>query len=519
MLERLTEDALLLVVSFLAVPDLLRLTRTCRQLRHTLGNPDGSAITNAFSRQWGPNFSVWQPLFAVANTSVRFQTAAVCEKLAALCGCWTLVNIEGFERAVRGGICSILPTVDGLRVCLVAPKRVCLDDFEWQHSDPLQDIGRAVAFLGRLDLVAAIECTYLADRVLPAFDMDVQLLSAWDGKTVRARLVGREYTAIGDICAGSGKCVSCAELLHELAASFDPCLPHHDVFYPPHAPDIARRSDEHGAAPDSASHHAAHVLASYRMKDTSRHCLSRSDFHELSGQCASDQPSASHARCIMCSQSLPSGGVQCSPSNCTCSRSNRPLGLKVRFANDATCCLGFVCCTATLPRFDSGDLLPLFKSAYPITAPWTTTPLPSPQPMLLPSASCLCSVQGLWAGDYGPHGIEIICVLQVKPHQLFDILSTQSHFSHAQTQARDRKFAVKLTGDPNIPAGQVTFVIPNQPLLSRPVHLPCGCSSELRRGIFAAQDIDEPPCNCPPATVRANCVCGMQLFYGICMFT
>ena len=276
---------------------------------------------------------------------------------------------------------------------------------------------------------------------------------------MEARLVGREYTASGDLCAGSVQCVSCTELLHELAASCDPCLPHHDVFYPPHAPDIARHSHEHGAAPGterSTSHHAARGLASDRMKDTSRHCLSRSDFHELSGQCASDQPSASHARCNMCSQSLPSGGVQCSPSNCTCSRSNRPLGLKVRFAADAKCCLGFVCCTSTLPRFDSGDLLPLFNStAYPITAPWTPTPLPSPQsspqPALLPSASCLCSVQGLWAGDYGPHGIEIICVLQVKPHQLFDIRSTQSHFLTSKRRHATANSRSNSLGTPTFP--------------------------------------------------------------------
>ena len=151
------EDALLLVVSFLGVPDLLRMSRTCRHLRQTLGNPDGSVITNVFQKQWGSHFAVWQPLFAVARTSTRLQTAAVCDKFAAMCGCWTLLNIEGYSSTVRGGVCSVLPTADGLRVCLVAPKRVCLDDFEWEDSHPLQDIDRAVAFLGRLSVIEAIE--------------------------------------------------------------------------------------------------------------------------------------------------------------------------------------------------------------------------------------------------------------------------------------------------------------------------------------------------------------------------
>jgi hypothetical protein len=62
---------------------------------------------------------------------------------------------------VRGGICSVLPTADGLRVCLVAPKRVCLDDFEWNESHPFEDVDRAVAFRGGHDLTAAINRAYL----------------------------------------------------------------------------------------------------------------------------------------------------------------------------------------------------------------------------------------------------------------------------------------------------------------------------------------------------------------------
>ena len=85
---------------------------------------------------------------------------------------------------------------------------------------------------------------------------------------------------------------------------------------------------------------------------------------------------------------------------------------------------------------------------------------------------------------------------------------TIAFFSHAHAQARDRKFAVKVTGDPNVPAGQVAFVVPCQPLLLRASALPCGCRSELRRGIFGAQDVEED-CNCIPLP-RANSISGVQ---------
>ena len=74
-------------------------------------------------------------------------------------------------------------------------------------------------------------------------------------------------------------------------------------------------------------------------------------------------PSSSHVNssscCSICSRGMPSRGVQvsiprpcvccmsrdsvvvqCSSSNCTCARENRPLGLKVTFVSKATVCLG-----------------------------------------------------------------------------------------------------------------------------------------------------------------------------------
>jgi hypothetical protein len=82
-------------------------------------------------------------------------------------------------------------------------------------------------------------------------------------------------------------------------------------------------------------------------------------------------------------------------------------------------------------------------------------------------------------------------------------------------QASDRTFAVKVTGDPNIPAGQVSFVIPSQPLLLRPTALPCGCRSELGRGIFGAQD-DDVDCNCPSAEERSKFSSGINRI--LCIF-
>jgi hypothetical protein len=119
-------------------------------------------------------------------------------------------------------------------------------------------------------------------------------------------------------------------------------------------------------------------------------------------------------------------------------------------------------------------------------------------------------VQGLWAGAYGPHGLEIVCLLQVGvPPRVSPCLSFSPH---ALTQSRDRMFAIKVTGDPNIPAGQVSFVVPTQPLLMRPPALHCGCRGEVGRGMFGAQD-DDTDCNCPSAAARASCIAGVWMLF------
>jgi hypothetical protein len=527
MIQILADDLLLHLASFLPVPDLLRLSRASRRIRRALASPDNSLIVAAIQRQWGVHFAVWRPLFAACSPSFLLEAAAVCHALAALCGCWTLTNVDACSSSVRGGICSVLPTADGLRVCLMAPKRVCLDHFEWEGSHPLEAVERALPRHAPFALGEAIERAYLVDRVLPAFTLDIHLILPSDGAApLQARVVGREYTADGDVASSSVKSVGCLDLLrYELAAYARASLPHHAVFYPtseaalhavqPPTPHGARVASGCGSPEPSE----AHVAADAAMRGTTRHGLTRTDFHVLMEHLPSTHASPTSslpARCSACSQALPSHGVRCHPRSCTCSLDNRPLRLNVRFTSDTACCLAFICCTATLPCFHSSDLVPVFNAAYPIAAPWLPSASPAPfaappsQPALLPPAACLCGVQGLWAGAYGPHGLEIVCLLQVGvPPRVSPCLSFSPH---ALTQSRDRMFAIKVTGDPNIPAGQVSFVVPTQPLLMRPPALHCGCRGEVGRGMFGAQD-DDTDCNCPSAAARASCIAGVWMLF------
>jgi hypothetical protein len=311
-----------------------------------------------------------------------------------------------------------------------------LEHFEWEDSHPLENVDGAFAIQGRFGLVEAITGAYLVDGILPAFTLDVILMepsSIHDSgsMTAEARLVGREYTVTGEVCAYTTKSVSHIELFNELTSYVEPCLPHHFEFYPSFeiAPQTEQqqRTDEMDFTSDSRALHAEGCTVGADLRQSSRHMLNRSDFSAFTGQLPPDRPThpaplpslkSSQMLCSICSQNLPSRGIQCHPCNCTCSRSDRPLCLKIRFIAERICCLGFVCCTATLPRFDGADLLPLFKELYPITPPWL--PFTSPrtaanpsQPDLVPPAPCLCGVHGLWTGAYGPHGLEIVCLLQV----------------------------------------------------------------------------------------------------------
>ena len=47
-------------------------------------------------------------------------------------------------------------------------------------------------------------------------------------------------------------------------------------------------------------------------------------------------------------------------------------------------------------------------------------------------------LNGRWLGDYGPHGIEVVEIVE---------------------SVDGRVVATKITGDPNVPAGQVTFEV------------------------------------------------------------
>ena len=46
-------------------------------------------------------------------------------------------------------------------MCLLAPKRVCLDVFEWIGSQPFVDVDRALVFWGGSELTEAINRAFL----------------------------------------------------------------------------------------------------------------------------------------------------------------------------------------------------------------------------------------------------------------------------------------------------------------------------------------------------------------------
>ncbi|GIL94703.1 hypothetical protein Vretimale_922, partial [Volvox reticuliferus] len=64
----------------------------------------------------------------------------------------------------------------------------------------------------------------------------------------------------------------------------------------------------------------------------------------------------------------------------------------------------------------------------------------------VPTATRQRPLAGLWTGVYGPHGPEIVSL------------------SYDGRGAGSRIMATKITGDPNVPAGEVTFRVDPEPL-------------------------------------------------------
>lgn len=95
-------------------------------------------------------------------------------------------------------------------------------------------------------------------------------------------------------------------------------------------------------------------------------------------------------------------------------------------------------------------------TTYSTLAPWMYTPTPD-KPW-----------RGIWVGDYSGHGCEFLLVHQPEDeaHDVPPELERMEHetdeaFEHRQAEAkvyRGRLEAIKLTGDPNIPRGEYTFV-------------------------------------------------------------
>ncbi|KAJ5236206.1 hypothetical protein N7489_006297 [Penicillium chrysogenum] len=68
--------------------------------------------------------------------------------------------------------------------------------------------------------------------------------------------------------------------------------------------------------------------------------------------------------------------------------------------------------------------------------------------------------QGIWVGDYSAHGCEFLLVLQKETEAEAHSDEKQSKITDAQEDIGQRGSlqAVKLTGDPNVPRGQFSFV-------------------------------------------------------------
>ncbi|KAI9682083.1 MAG: hypothetical protein M1817_000137 [Caeruleum heppii] len=72
--------------------------------------------------------------------------------------------------------------------------------------------------------------------------------------------------------------------------------------------------------------------------------------------------------------------------------------------------------------------------------------------------------RGIWVGDYSGHGCEFLVILQTNDEDGEKAAGEEA--SKTTTSGRDARYsgslaAIKLTGDPNVPRGQFTFVSPD----------------------------------------------------------
>jgi hypothetical protein len=69
--------------------------------------------------------------------------------------------------------------------------------------------------------------------------------------------------------------------------------------------------------------------------------------------------------------------------------------------------------------------------------------------------------QGIWVGDYSAHGCEFLLFLQRDRDDEASSPSDEPETGPDEIVQKGSLEAIKLTGDPNVPRGQISFIAPD----------------------------------------------------------